>query len=864
MVSASKIEDVQDYEIINEIFSDHLPTVVTLKCEEGECAAPDGGSGAPERLRWTGADEKGYKKKMEDALEIYEDRWGNETPAHQVFDHLRDLIKTCAQPSSQSKRNATFQPKQRWFDAACQRARQKSMRLLNMARGCGASVFKNLYLRAVGDFKVLVKEKKAAYYKELANSLAGAADPANFWKRINQLKPKRPAQGIQLSLDILREHFEGLFNLKSEVALPAWVEPMICDPDLDAPFSIAELKAVIKSAKKGKAPGIDGIPYEFYQQAPDRFHEVLLQNVNKIFESEKVPSSFAKALIFPLRKKLQADSVENVRGISFINAISKIVTGMVLARIVRRAEGGGLLKDEQAGFRRNFSTADNIFILNSIIEMNAADGKKLYAFFVDFSSAFDRVDRAAMYRKLYGIGITTKIVRFVESLYSDPEMAVLLDGRISEWFSSSRGLRQGCLLSPYLFAIFLNDLWDEIGGGIKINERRIKALAYADDVVLLAQDPATMQVMIRDLAAYCRKWNMIINLKKSKIMVFRKGGRLGRTEKWYLDDKEIQVVPKYTYLGITFTSGLSWEQHYKEKLAATSVAIGSCWKPLLGKNDINAGAKLRIFDGVLRSVMCYGAQVLGHKRNNHVEAAQFLFLRKMFGLSSSSPRHVILLESGRRPVYLFTLRIHAKYMGKVLFQHQGRLTHHIAREVLRRGVGWAKDWGNLASENGKVLEEEIGNIQSFKKLWEYLVGKVEVEEIKILEQRAGESKYHQWFLKNYRMSRGPHGYLDSQDFAGVRWCFKLRGELVHLNKKPWRTEEAQRCALCNLQEKEDTLHFMGTCPVLSEFRCRWLGKGRLQEEECLALLSSPDPKKLGGFCREAWSYRYSLITEFNY
>ncbi|CAB0004143.1 unnamed protein product [Nesidiocoris tenuis] len=717
---------------------------------------------------------------MEDALETYEDRWGNETPAHQVFDHLRDLIKTCAQPSSQSKKNATFQPKQRWFDAACQRARQKSMRLLNMARGCGASVFKNLYLRAVGDFKVLVKEKKAAYYKELANSLAGAADPANFWKRINQLKPKRPAQGIQLSLDILRKHFEGLFNLQSEVALPAWVEPMICDPDLDAPFSIAELKAVIKSAKKGKAPGIDGIPYEFYQQAPDRFHEVLLQNVNKIFESEKVPSSFAKALIFPLRKKLQADSVENVRGISFINAISKIVTGMVLARIVRRAEG------------------------------------------------------------------------------------VLLDGRISEWFSSSRGLRQGCLLSPYLFAIFLNDLWDEIGGGIKINERRIKALAYADDVVLLAQDPATMQVMIRDLAAYCRKWNMIINLKKSKIMVFRKGGRLGRTEKWYLDDKEIQVVPKYTYLGITFTSGLSWEQHYKEKLAATSVAIGSCWKPLLGKNDINAGAKLRIFDGVLRSVMCYGAQVLGHKRNNHVEAAQFLFLRKMFGLSSSSPRHVILLESGRRPVYLFTLRIHAKYMGKVLFQHQGRLTHHIAREVLRRGVGWAKDWGNLASENGKVLEEEIGNIQSFKKLWEYLVGKVEVEEIKILEQRAGESKYHQWFLKNYRMSRGPHGYLDSQDFAGVRWCFKLRGELVHLNKKPWRTEEAQRCALCNLQEKEDTLHFMGTCPVLSEFRCRWLGKGRLQEEECLALLSSPDPKKLGGFCREAWSYRYSLITEFNY
>ncbi|CAA9996003.1 unnamed protein product [Nesidiocoris tenuis] len=559
---------------------------------------------------------------MEDALETYEDRWGNETPAHQVFDHLRDLIKTCAQPSSQSKKNATFQPKQRWFDAACQRARQKSMRLLNMARGCGASVFKNLYLRAVGDFKVLVKEKKAAYYKELANSLAGAADPANFWKRINQLKPKRPAQGIQLSLDILREHFEGLFNLQSEVALPAWVEPMICDPDLDAPFSIAELKAVIKSAKKGKAPGIDGIPYEFYQQAPDRFHEVLLQNVNKIFEAEKVPSSFAKALIFPLRKKLQADSVENVRGISFINAISKIVTGMVLARIVRRAEGG--------------------------------------------------------------------------------------------------------------------------------------------------------------------------------------------------------------------------------------------------KNDINAGAKLRIFDGVLRSVMCYGAQVLGHKRNNHVEAAQFLFLRKMFGLSSSSPRHVILLESGRRPVYLFTLRIHAKYMGKVLFQHQGRLTHHIAREVLRRGVGWAKDWGNLASENGKVLEEEIGNIQSFKKLWEYLVGKVEVEEIKILEQRAGESKYHQWFLKNYRMSRGPHGYLDSQDFAGVRWCFKLRGELVHLNKKPWRTEEAQRCALCNLQEKEDTLHFMGTCPVLSEFRCRWLGKGRLQEEECLALLSSPDPKKLGGFCREAWSYRYSLITEFNY
>lgn len=87
------------------------------------------------------------------------------------------------------------------------------------------------------------------------------------------------------------------------------------------------------------------------------------------------------------------------------------------------------------------------------------------------------------------------------------------------------GVKQGCLLSPLLFTLMLNDLHDFLGGVVKVCELKIRVLMYADDVIIFGEDEYVLQGMINRLFNYCKVWNLTVNLQKSKIMIFNRSGR---------------------------------------------------------------------------------------------------------------------------------------------------------------------------------------------------------------------------------------------------------------------------------------------------------------------------------------------------
>lgn len=149
-------------------------------------------------------------------------------------------------------------------------------------------------------------------------------------------------------------------------------------------------------------------------------------------------------------------------------------------------------------------------------------------------------------------------------MYQNLTPCVLTKDGLTECFSATIGTRQGCMLSPFLFNIYLNELIEECKNkgceGVYINEEfpNVMMLLFADDATQGADTVGRLQKLLDTLADYSHKWGLSINAEKSKIVVFRNGGYLRQNEKWYLNGKRLEVVSYLKYLGLMFSSRLVW------------------------------------------------------------------------------------------------------------------------------------------------------------------------------------------------------------------------------------------------------------------------------------------------------------------
>ena len=343
---------------------------------------------------------------------------------------------------------------------------------------------------------------------------------------------------------------------------------------------------------------------------------------NELYSSGSAPQSFGRSIIFPLYKKGAQNVVSNYRGISFMDTLAKIYAGMLLERLTIWMTDENILNEFQAGFRKKYSTVDNIFNLISVCKFKLrVKRSKVYAFFIDFASVFDRINRHYLWYKLSNEGVSTKFIGALSSLYERTESAVRVGKSSSTPFFETRtGVKQGCLLSPALFALFMNDLHESLGEGVWVGDREVRHLSYADDVILMSSSVIGLQRMIDDLKKYCMTWDLELNLGKSKIMVFRNGGRPSSKERWFFGNQEIEVVNRFKYLGVTLTPTLTFTPHLQEKCSAAKLSIASMWRPFMSHNEIAFPEKLKVFEAVSRSILCYAAQVWGFGRSEAVES----------------------------------------------------------------------------------------------------------------------------------------------------------------------------------------------------------------------------------------------------
>ena len=202
----------------------------------------------------------------------------------------------------------------------------------------------------------------------------------------------------------------------------------------------------------------------------------------------------------------------------------------------------------------------------------------MYAAFIDLRKAFDSVKRETLLRTLYRTGVSSMFVNAIKTIYQKVLSCVRMSSEFTDMNECPRGLRQVCVLSPTLFSIIINELATEVSEngkhGVQLLPGLIELfiLLFADDLALLSCSPTGLQTQLDCLQRVCLDLALAVNTDKSKVMVFRKGRFLGRSERWFIGGNILEVVNRHLYLGFTFTTAMNANEAAKQ-LAVTGKKV---------------------------------------------------------------------------------------------------------------------------------------------------------------------------------------------------------------------------------------------------------------------------------------------------
>ena len=305
-----------------------------------------------------------------------------------------------------------------------------------------------------------------------------------------------------------------------------------CD-ELNIPISDLEIRQSIHHLRANKSPGPDGVCLEMYKHTIHIILPFLNALFNEIFENGDFPAQWSQSIITPIHKKGSKLDPNNYRGISLIDSLCKIFVNILTIRLTTWCDNYNVIDESQAGFRKGYSTTDNIFCLMSLIQKYLSKKKgRFYCIYIDFAKAFDSIQHQKLWDAFSRNNINGRFLIIIKSMYAKLKSCVKVNDNLTSFFSCNTGTRQGCVGSPIIFSLFINDLvtflHEKCDRGIFVSDdiEDLVALMFADDVSSFSDTVINLQHQINCIEEYCKTVNMKINLSKTKIVVFRNGGVL--------------------------------------------------------------------------------------------------------------------------------------------------------------------------------------------------------------------------------------------------------------------------------------------------------------------------------------------------
>jgi hypothetical protein len=378
----------------------------------------------------------------------------------------------------------------------------------------------------------------------------------------------------------------------------------------------------------------------------------------------------------------------NYRGITIASCLGKLFTKMINNRFTTFLVENKIIIENQIGFSPGKRTADHTLVLKTLFDQAKCKRSPLYMCFIDLKSAFDTVWRDGLIYKLIKINVSNKFVNLIKNMYLNVHSNIKTKDGYTDSFPVNVGTRQGCSLSPSLFNCYINDIpkiLDKISANQPLlKDIKISCLMYADDLVLISRTQSGLQKLISATESFCNKWQLTINVDKTKILIIHK--RTPLPYKWLVYRKEIEIVQSFCYLGFELNSQGTFNKCIERLSNKAHQAYMSIREQFNFHDGATVQVLIKLFDSMIKPVALYGCElwgIYGWKRNhiksienyilskdNTFEKLHTKFCKQALGLDRQTPDILAKAELGRYPI-----------MGDIIKQSFRYWQHIISSDV---------------------------------------------------------------------------------------------------------------------------------------------------------------------------------------
>ncbi|KAK3534127.1 hypothetical protein QTP86_002260 [Hemibagrus guttatus] len=367
-----------------------------------------------------------------------------------------------------------------------------------------------------------------------------------------------------------------------------------------------EVRKALKRMKSGKAVGPDDIPVEVWKCLGEAAVEFLANLFNRVLESERMPEEWRRSVLVPIFKnKGDVQSCSNYRGIKLMSHTMKLWERVVEARLRKVVE----ICEQQYGFMPRKSTTDAIFALRILMEKYRDGQKELHCVFVDLEKAYDRVPREELWYCMRKSGVAEKYVRVVQDMYERSRTVVRCAVGQTEKFNVEVGLHQGSALSPFLFAIVMDQLSEEV------RQESPWTMMFADDIVICSESREQVEENLERWRFALERRGMKVSRSKTEYMCVNEREGSGTVR---LQGEEVKKVQEFKYLGSTVQSNGECGKEVKKRVQAG----WNGWRKVSGvlcDRKISARIKGKVYRTVVRPAMLYGLETVSMRKRQESE-----------------------------------------------------------------------------------------------------------------------------------------------------------------------------------------------------------------------------------------------------